>query len=118
MVEYPFYFPFKVHLDFEHSVVLEAFMLEYTVFFPVLSTLTWDTLLTLRSTWGFYLNHLIPLRPFKTVFNNVLLEHGGLPHVHKILVSAPVPLELILTGLWLGLGGLGFGTRLDNFYIP
>ena len=61
----PFIFPFKVHLDFEHSVVLEAFMVEYTVFFPVLSTLTWDTLLTLRSTWGFYLNHLIPLRPFK-----------------------------------------------------
>ena len=39
---------------------------------------------------------------------------------HKILVSAPVPLELILTGFdWvgagLGLGGLGFGTGLDNF---
>ena len=36
---------------------------------------------------------------------------------HKILVSAPVPLELILTGFdWvgLGLGGLGFGTGLDN----
>merc|ERR1719468_1028113 len=50
-------------------------MVEYTVFFPVLSTLTWDTLLTLRGTWGFYLNHLIPLRPFKSVFDNVLLEH-------------------------------------------
>ena len=36
----PFIFPFKVHLDFEHSVVLEAFMVEYTVFFPALSTLT------------------------------------------------------------------------------
>ena len=34
--------------------------------------------LTLRRTWGFYLNHLIPLRPFKSVFDNVLLEHGGL----------------------------------------
>ena len=44
-------------------------MLDYTVFFPMLSTLTWDTLLTLRSTWGFYLNHLIPLRPFKSVFD-------------------------------------------------
>ena len=35
----------------------------------------------------------------------------------KILVSAPVPLEPILTGstgLGLGLGGLGFGTGLDN----
>ena len=56
-------------------------MVEYTVFFPVLSTLTWDTLLTLRSTWGFYLNHLIPIRPFKNVFDIVLLVHGGLPHV-------------------------------------
>ena len=88
-------------------------MVDYTVFFPVLSTLTWDTLLTLRSTWGFYLNHLIPLRPFKSVFDNVLLEHGGLPHVlmaHKILESAPVPLELILTGFdWVGAGSWGFG---------
>ena len=37
---------------------------------------------------------------------------------HKILVSAPVPLELILTGFdWVGAGpcgGLGFGTGLDN----
>ena len=33
---------------------------------------------------------------------------------HKILVSAPVPLELILTGLGLGLEGLGLGTGLDN----
>ena len=36
------------------------------------------------------------------------------PRIHKILVSAPVPLELILTGLGLGLGGLGFGTGLDK----
>ena len=36
---------------------------------------------------------------------------------HKILVSAPVPLELTLTGFnWVGAGrwGLGFGTGLDN----
>ena len=40
---------------------------------------------------------------------------GGVVVVaHKILVSAPVPLELILTGLGLGLGGLGFGTGLDK----
>ena len=63
-------------------------MLDYTVFFPMLSTLTWDTLLTLRSTWGFYLNHLIPLRPFKSVFDNVLLEHGGL---HCVLPCAVHP---------------------------
>ena len=34
---------------------------------------------------------------------------------HKILVSAPVPLELGLTGLELGLWGLGFGTGLDKY---
>ena len=35
---------------------------------------------------------------------------------HKILVSAPVPLELILTGFdWVGAGVWGFGTGLDNF---
>ena len=33
---------------------------------------------------------------------------GGGPH--KILVSAPVPLELILTGFdWVGAGPWGFG---------
>ena len=53
-----------------------------------LSTLTWDTLLTLRSAWGFYLNHVIPLRPFKTVLDNVLLEHGGL---HCVLPCAVHP---------------------------
>ena len=61
-------------------------MVDYPVFFPVLSTLTWDNLLTLSGTWGFYLNHLIPLRPFKSVFDNVLLEYGGLPHVFPLAV--------------------------------
>ena len=31
-------------------------------------------------------NHLIPLRPIKNVFDNVLLEHGGLPHVLPLAV--------------------------------
>ena len=30
-------------------------MVNYPVFFPFMSTLTWDTFLTLRGTWGFYL---------------------------------------------------------------
>ena len=29
---------------------------QLTLFFPSLSTLTWDTFLTLRGTWGFSLN--------------------------------------------------------------
>ena len=72
------------------------------------------------------MNHVIPLRPFKTVLDNVLLEYGGLPHVlplavhlislpeHKILVSAPVPLELILTGFdRVGAGPLGRGLTIE-----
>ena len=35
-------------------------MVNYPVFFPLMSTLTWDTFLTLRVTWGFYLNHVLP----------------------------------------------------------
>ena len=52
-------------------------MLDYPLFFPSRSTLTLNTIATLSGTWGFYLNHVIPLRPFKTVLANVLLEHGA-----------------------------------------
>ena len=41
-------------------------MVDYPVFFPSLSTLTWDTFLTLRGTQGFYLNHVLPPRPSKS----------------------------------------------------
>ena len=34
-------------------------MVDYPGFFPLLSTLTWDTNLTLRGTLGFYLNHIL-----------------------------------------------------------
>ena len=81
-------------------------MVDYPVFFPSLSTLTWDTFLTLRGTWGFYLNHVLPPRPSKS-FGVVVV---GWWVAHKILVSAPVPLELILTGFdWVGAGPWGFG---------
>ena len=56
-------------------------MLDHPVFFPSLSMLTWDTFLALRGTWGFYLKIVLPLRPFKCVIDNVLLDHGGLPCV-------------------------------------
>ena len=41
-------------------------MVNYPVFFPLMSTLTWDTFLTLRGAWGFYLNHVIPHRASKS----------------------------------------------------
>ena len=62
-------------------------MVDYPVFFPMLSTLTWDTLVTLSGTWGFHLN-VILLRPIKTVLDNVLLELGGL---HCVLPCAVHP---------------------------
>ena len=43
-----------------------------------------DTLLTLRGTWGFYLNHVhqsLSLRLIECALHNVLLEHGELPCV-------------------------------------
>ena len=77
----------SVH-GFVHDLVhgLDYGLVHGLVYGYELSTLTWDTLLTLRSAWGFYLNHLIPNRPFKSVFDNVLLEHGGLPHVLPLAV--------------------------------
>ena len=78
--------------------------LVHEMFFPLMSTLTWDTFLTLRGTWGFYLNHVIPHRASKSY--RVVVGWVA----HKILVSAPVPLELILTGFdWVGAGPWGFG---------
>ena len=78
-------------------------MVDYPVFLPPLSTLTWDTLLTLRGTWGFFLNHALPLRPFKR-YRVVVVGWGG----------AQVPLELIWIWVWLGSAWAGFGDGLDN----
>ena len=35
-------------------------MVDYPVFFTLLSTLIWDTFLTLRGTQGFYRNYVLP----------------------------------------------------------
>ena len=46
--------------------------------------MTCDTLLTLRGTRGFYLNHehqSLSLRLIECALHNVLLEHGELPCV-------------------------------------
>ena len=90
-------------------------MVGYHVFFPLLSTLTWDTFLTLRGSQGISLNHVLPPRPSKSCgWGGV--GWGGVVVVGwpKILVSAPVPLELI--GIWVGLGWgwAGFGDRAGN----
>ena len=68
-------------------VIMFLNTVNYSVFFPILSTLTLDTVLTPRGTWGFYLDQIHHLSPFKSY--RVVV---GWP---KILVSAPVPLELI-----------------------
>ena len=47
-----------------------------TVFFPSLTTWTWDTFLTLRGSWDFYLNHVIQPKPIESVLDNALLDHG------------------------------------------
>ena len=54
-------------------------MVDYPVFFPLLSTLTWDTFLTLRVTWSFYLNHVLPLQSYiiidKPKIRDKILRH-------------------------------------------
>ena len=70
-------------------------MVDCPLFFPMLSTLTLDTILTPGGTWGLFLDH-------------IHLSHP------KILVSAPVPLELNGIWVWLGWGWDGFGDGLDN----
>ena len=55
--------------------------------------MTCDTLLTLRVTWGFYLNHVhqsLSLRLIECALHNVLLEHGEVPcDVHLDLGHLP-----------------------------
>ena len=61
-------------------------MLDYPMSFLSLSTWTWNTFPTLRGTWAFYLNHVLPPRPSKS-YRLV---------AHEILVSAQGPLVLVL----------------------
>ena len=88
---------------------------------------TWDDLdilLTLSSTWGFYLNHVTITQAHFECAYNVLLEHGELPCVLPFdfhLDLGHLPDTQGYLGLLpepctpgVGLGGLGFGTGLDN----
>ena len=47
-------------------ILFYLILVDYPMFFLSLSTLTWDTSLTLRCTWGFYLNHALPPRLSKS----------------------------------------------------
>ena len=60
-------------------IIFFSNLVDLPVYFPLMSTLTLVTIETLSGTWGFYLNHVLPLKPFKTVLDNVLLKHVGLP---------------------------------------
>ena len=73
---------------------------DYPVLFPSVSTLTWDTFLTLRGTWGFYLKYSHP-----DLLKVIGWGGGVVVGCGKILVSAPAlgaDFELGLTGLGLG----------------
>jgi hypothetical protein len=62
-------------------------------------TLTWDTFLTLRGIWDFYLNHVLPFRLSKSWG---LVWGSGLVVVvvaHSILVTAQRPNSPCPTGL-------------------
>ena len=64
-------------------------MVVYPVFFPLLSTLTWDTFLTLRDTQGFYLNYVLPwmlITSTTSMIDNVFTEQGRLIHFLPLVV--------------------------------
>ena len=67
-------------------------MLDYPMSFLSLSTWTWNTFPTLRGTWAFYLNHVLPPRPSKSYG---MVEPDSML-AHEILVSAQGPLVLVL----------------------
>ena len=86
-------------------------MVDYPVFFPTLSTLTWDTFLTLRGSWGFYLNHVLPPRASKSY--GVGWGGGGVVGWLKILVTAQV-LEF---GIWDLDWTLDLGLSIKNHFL-
>ena len=132
----------SVH-GFVHGFVHGLTTVDYPVFFPPMSTLTLDTIVTLSGTWGFYLNNVIPLGPFKSVLDHVVHEHGGLPfippcsvhpdmghppdtHRYLELLSKPFnttqPFKFVFDNVPLEHGGLPFippyAVHLDLQHLP
>ena len=72
-------------------------MVDYAVFFPSLSTLTWDTFQTLRGTSGFCLNHVL----FRSMYSHAdllkVIRWGGRV-AHKTFETAQSPFSLSLFG--------------------
>ena len=54
-------------------------MVQFMVWFIFQFMVQFKVWYMVRGTGGFYLNNIIPLRPFESVLDNVLLDHGGLP---------------------------------------
>ena len=82
-------------------------IVDYPMFFPMLSTLTWDTFLTLKGPGGFYLNHVLPPRPSKS-FGVV----GWWWVAHKILVTA----QVLGFGIWIGLWPRACQKNVSGFW--
>ena len=60
-------------------------------------------------TPGYQLDHSLSLRLLKPFFDDVLIEHGGVPHVvvaNKIAVTSPKfrALDFHFIQFWAGLG--------------
>ena len=51
-------------------------------------------------TQGYQMDHSLPLRLFKCVFDNVLLEHGELPSVLLLLSTWTWDTFLTIRGTW------------------
>ena len=66
-------------------------------------------------THGYQLDHLLSLRLIKPFFDNVLLEHGGLPHV--LHHAVPFWIWGWDFGLGLGLGLVNYVNYLNTKYV-
>ena len=62
---------------------------------------SWDFFYELKMNQGYQVDHLLSLRLLKTFCDNVLLEHGGLPHVLPLAVHLEQVEGVILSNFYL-----------------